>query len=424
MDSMDVNKGIAAVLVAGIAFFLTGLLGDNLIFDTPPSKPALDIKVAPAPGAGTEKGPAGPAPIAPLLASANVQKGDQFVHQVCAACHSFNEGGKPIVGPNLYGIVGAPHDHEAGFSYSAALEKLKGQPWTYEALNKWLDDPQTYAPGTRMTYTGIKNNQTRGDVIAYLHTLSHNPVPFPKVTPEEKTAAANAGGAKPAGKQGPPEIDKLLASANVDKGKEFAGQVCAVCHTFDKGGHPIVGPNLYGVVGGPHDHEKGFDYSAALQKYKGQPWTYEALNKWLTDPQTYAPGTRMTFAGIKNPQTRADVIDWLHTLSDHPEPLPSAKPEEKAAAGKSTEKTAAASGSGAQPGAQAPAPGTAAPAGNHSATATASAPNSAPASSPNTIGPPNKAYNPAQQAPNAGSSAGGTGTSNAAPSTSSGNGNK
>ena len=411
MDSMDVNKGIAAVLVAGIAFFITGLLGDNFVFDTPPSKPALDIKVAPA--AGTEQGPTGPAPIAPLLAAANIQKGDQFVHQVCAACHSFNEGGAAIIGPNLYGIVGDPHDHMAGFAYSPALEKFKGKPWTYDALNKWLYDPQTYAPGTRMTYTGIKNGQMRADVIDYLHTLSKHPEPLPKVTPQEKAAAAG----KPAAQQGPPEIDKLLASANIQKGQQFASQVCSVCHSFNKGGHPIVGPTLYGVVGEPHDHEQGFDYSPALEKYKGQPWTYEALNKWLTDPQTYAPGTRMTYAGIKNPQQRADVIDWLRTLSDHPEPLPSAKPEEKAAAGQPAEKTATnAPAGGAPTGQQAPAPGTAAPAGNHSATASASAPNSAPASSPNVIGPPGKDYNAAKQAPNAGSSAGGTGTTNAPPS--------
>jgi len=201
MDSMDVNKAVAAVLVAGIAFFITGLLGDNFIFDKPPAKPPISIPnvEAPTEGGGAPQ-PAVLPPIAPLLASANIQKGQQFVDQVCSACHSFNKGGKPIVGPNLYGIVGSPHDHEAGFNYSPALEKFKGQPWTFEALNKWLDDPQTYAPGTRMTYTGVKNNQTRADVIDYLHTLSDNPEPLPK--PEAPTAAAEhapASGTAPAG---------------------------------------------------------------------------------------------------------------------------------------------------------------------------------------------------------------------------------
>lgn len=254
MDTMDVNKGIAAILVAGIAFFVTGMLGDNFVFDQPPAKPPINIPNVEATGPGGPEKPAELPPIAPLLASANIQKGEQFVGQVCAACHSFNKGGKPIIGPNLYGIVGAPHDHETGFDYSAALEKFKGQPWTYEALNKWLDDPQTYAPGTRMTYTGIKNNQTRADVIDYLHTLADNPEPLPK--PEAAPAQAAAAGA----------------------------------------------------------------------------------------------------------------------------------------------------------GANAPAPGTAAPAGNHSAMGNAAGPNSAPASSPNVTEPPSKAFNPAAQQPNAGTSAGGSGT--------------
>ncbi|HEX5327019.1 MAG TPA: cytochrome c family protein, partial [Acetobacteraceae bacterium] len=196
MDSMDVNKAVAAVLVAGIAFFITGMIGDNLVYEAALEKPVISIQgVQPAESTGGAPKPAELPPIAPLLASANVQKGDQFVHQVCSACHSFNKGGKPIVGPNLYGIVGAPHDHEAGFDYSAALQKFKGQPWTFEALNKWLHDPATYAPGTRMTYAGIKNNQTRADVIDYLRTLSDNPEPLPKV---EAATSAPAGTQAPA----------------------------------------------------------------------------------------------------------------------------------------------------------------------------------------------------------------------------------
>jgi len=199
MDSMELNKAIAAVLVAGIVFFLTGLVADNLVWEHPLAKSVLDIKGVPS--ASSEAAAPKPVelpPIAPLLAKADVAAGDKFVHTVCTACHSFNEGGKPIVGPNLYGIVGAPHDHEAGFDYSPALEKFKGQPWTYEALNHWLDDPQTYAPGTRMTFTGIKNNQQRADVIDYLHTLSPHPEPLPAVKPAAKAAPA-AGKAPAAG---------------------------------------------------------------------------------------------------------------------------------------------------------------------------------------------------------------------------------
>ena len=318
MDSMDVNKGVAAILVAGIAFFITGMIGDNLVSKTPASR--IEIKIG-APAATAAKGPAGPAPIAPLLAKADLGKGKAFVTQVCAACHSFNDGGKPIVGPNLYNVVGGPHDHEAGFAYSDALEKFKGKPWTYSALNHWLYDPAAYAPGTHMTFAGIPNDQLRADVIDYLHTLSPHPLPLPKVTapaPAKPAAPAKAAAA------GPAALDARLAAANVAKGKQFASGVCAACHSLNQGGKPIVGPNLWGVVGGPHDHEAGFAYSDALEKFKGKPWTFAALNAWLKNPAAYAPGTHMTFAGVPQPQLRADVIAYLDTLADKPVPLPKA----------------------------------------------------------------------------------------------------
>ena len=318
MDSMDVNKAVAAVLVAGIAFFITGMIGDNLITVTPAAKPAFTIQGTEPAATGAAK-PAGLPPIAPLLASADVAKGKAFANQVCAACHSLNKGGKPIVGPNLWGIVGDPHDHEAGFAYSDALLKFKGQTWTYDALNKWLYKPAAYAPGTHMTFGGIPDAKLRADVIAYLRTLSDNPKPLPAVT-----AAAPAAAATPASGGAPSGLDERLAKADVAKGKQFASGVCAACHSLNEGGKPIVGPNLWGVVGGPHDHEVGFAYSPALEKFKGKPWTFAALDEWLTDPAKYAPGTHMTFAGIPQPQLRADVIAYLDTLAKTPVPLPKA----------------------------------------------------------------------------------------------------
>jgi cytochrome c len=204
MDSLEVNKGIAAVLVAGIAFFLTGLIGDNLVRETVPEKPVLNIATAPAASTGEAK-PAGPAPIAPLLASADAKSGDQFAHKICVACHTFDKGGKPGVGPNLYGIVGAPHDHEEGFTYSPAMQKFKGQPWTYDALNEWLYKPGAYAPGTRMTFAGIPSDKQRADVIAYLRSLADNPEPLPSPQEAQKAAlpAAAAGGEKPAEPKAP-----------------------------------------------------------------------------------------------------------------------------------------------------------------------------------------------------------------------------
>lgn len=192
MDSMEVNKGIAAVLIGGILFFLTGLLGDILVRERVPEKPVLNIAAAPAATAGGEAKPAGPAPIEPLLASADPKAGEQYARRVCAACHTFEKGGKHGVGPNLYGVVGGPHAHESDFNYSPALAKLKGQPWTYEDLNKWLYKPSAYAPGTRMSFAGITNDKQRADVIAYLRTLSDNPPPLPSPEEAQKAAATPA----------------------------------------------------------------------------------------------------------------------------------------------------------------------------------------------------------------------------------------
>ena len=197
MDTMEVNKGIAAILIGGIIFFLIGLLGDHLVHQTEPEKPALAIAAAPEPSAGGPAAPTGPGDITALLASADTKVGEQFTHRVCIACHTFDKGGKNGVGPNLYGVVERPRDSEPGFSYSPAMEKFKGKPWSYDALNEWLYKPSAYVPGTRMSFAGITSDKQRADVIAYLRTLSDHPAPLPEAKPAAAPAPA-AGGAAPA----------------------------------------------------------------------------------------------------------------------------------------------------------------------------------------------------------------------------------
>jgi cytochrome c len=179
MDSMEINKGVAAVLVVGIVFFLTGLVGMNLVSEKRLEKPAITIQGAPAaePAGGAPKEEA-PPPIAPLLAKADVATGESTAKKLCSSCHTFTDGGKAGVGPNLYGVVGGPHGHMEGFNYTAGL-KAKAGPWTFDELNEWLHKPSSYVPGTRMAFAGIKNDQQRADVIAYLRSLSPNPVPLP-----------------------------------------------------------------------------------------------------------------------------------------------------------------------------------------------------------------------------------------------------
>ena len=135
----------------------------------------------------------------------------------------------------------------------------------------------------------------------------------------EAAAPAGGGEAAPAAEAQP--IGALLASANAENGEKTAKK-CAACHSFDKGGANKVGPNLWGVVNRPIAEHEGFSYSAALSEKKGQPWDYDHLNHFLTSPKAYAPGTKMSFAGISKDAERADVIAYLRSLSDDPAPLP------------------------------------------------------------------------------------------------------
>ena len=120
---------------------------------------------------------------------------------------------------------------------------------------------------------------------------------------------------------GPSPIEPMMAKADPAAGEATAGKVCAVCHNFQEGGAAKIGPDLYGVLGRAQAAAPGFDYSTALKAHKGQ-WTYDELNKWLYKPATYAPGTRMAFAGFTSDKQRADVIAYLRSLSKNPEPLP------------------------------------------------------------------------------------------------------
>ena len=181
-----------------------------------------------------------------------------------------------------------------------------------------------------------------------------------------------AGGAAPAVAAEPP-IETVLASASPEHGAQIAKQ-CEACHNFQEGQGAKVGPDLYGVVDRPIASAPGFNYTAALKSASqtlGGKWTFDALNKWLTHPSAVAPGTAMTFAGLSNEKQRADVIDYLDTLSAHPVPLPTAQgaaPPAAPAAKPPATAAAPAPASGSPPAAapsspSPPAPAPAAPAG-------------------------------------------------------------
>ncbi|MBM3592634.1 MAG: cytochrome c family protein [Alphaproteobacteria bacterium] len=126
-------------------------------------------------------------------------------------------------------------------------------------------------------------------------------------------AAAQAAAAPAAPALEP--ITPLLAAANVQNGQQLAQRQCASCHSLNEGGRNGVGPNLYGIVGAKHAHSEGFAYSAAIRGMASKPWTYEELNAWIANPRAYAPGNKMTYAGMASAQSRADLLAYLRSIS-------------------------------------------------------------------------------------------------------------
>jgi cytochrome c len=116
-----------------------------------------------------------------------------------------------------------------------------------------------------------------------------------------------------------------LASADPAAGEQVFKK-CTACHNADKGGANALGPNLWGMMGEPIGKGHGFAFSPALAGVGGT-WNWENMSAWLASPKKFAPGTKMTFAGLSNPQDRANVIAFLNSRSDAPLPLPAAPAE-------------------------------------------------------------------------------------------------
>jgi cytochrome c len=164
----------------------------------------------------------------------------------------------------------------------------------------------------------------------------------------------------------PPDWGTILPTADLAAG-EAAFARCKSCHTVAAGGANGIGPNLFGVVGGPVTHSAGFAYSEAMIAHKGEApaWGLDELDQFLTAPGRYVPGTKMSFAGIRDTQTRVNLIAWLRSQGSGGMAIPAPDPAR-------------------QPGAApaAPVEGAAPVAGAETAAADAAAPAATPAAPP------------------------------------------
>ncbi|WP_297799076.1 cytochrome c family protein [uncultured Brevundimonas sp.] len=157
---------------------------------------------------------------------------------------------------------------------------------------------------------------------AVYHTKAPEKMGYFVDAPEE-----SAGGDAPAL---PIDWGTVLPTADVAAG-EAAFARCQACHTINAGGASGIGPNLHGVLGGPVMHAAGFAYSDAMAKHKAEAptWGYDEIDKFLTAPGRYVPGTKMSFAGIRDEQTRINLIAYLRTQGSSlgiPAPDPSRQP--------------------------------------------------------------------------------------------------
>ena len=149
--------------------------------------PAGDAKpaemAATAPAEETAASPAAGAPAGGVLAmigSQDIADGEKVARK-CKACHAFEEDGKNKSGPPLWGIVNKPVATAEGFRYSAAMQEFGegGKTWTYAELDAYLTAPKTHIPKTKMAFAGLKKEEDRAAILAYLRSLSSDPAPLP-----------------------------------------------------------------------------------------------------------------------------------------------------------------------------------------------------------------------------------------------------
>ena len=179
MDSFELNKIVAAVLMVALLVIGIGKLSDVIFHVEKPKTPgyAVDVEQAVITSVASSETSEEKIDIAALMALGELAVGEK-VFKKCAACHSIVKGGKNNIGPALYNVVGRQTGVVNDYKYSKALSGY-GKQWTYEELNGYLIKPAKWIKGTKMAYAGLRKEKDRASVILYLNQNSDNPLPLP-----------------------------------------------------------------------------------------------------------------------------------------------------------------------------------------------------------------------------------------------------
>ncbi|MEM9206651.1 MAG: cytochrome c family protein [Pseudomonadota bacterium] len=178
MNAFEINKIAGAVFGSALLAVGLGVISDLLFYHAPPQTAGYVIELPDAVETEVVEEEVTPFPV--LLASASIDAGETAVRK-CSACHSFEQGGANKVGPNLWNVVGNAKARKDDFGYSSALSDLgsAGELWGFEELNGFLENPRNYLTGTSMAFAGVRKPEERADIIAYLNSLSEEPLPLP-----------------------------------------------------------------------------------------------------------------------------------------------------------------------------------------------------------------------------------------------------
>ena len=179
MDSFEVNKIIAAVLLVALLVIGIGKIADIVFYVEKPKTAGYKVEVAEDSNANQDAKASEieEIDISVLLAMGNVEHGEK-VFKKCSACHVVNKGGENKIGPVLYGVLGRQVAALSNYKYSKAMAAYD-KTWTFEEMNGYLRKPQSYIKGTKMAFAGLRKEKDRASVILYLNQNSDSPLPLP-----------------------------------------------------------------------------------------------------------------------------------------------------------------------------------------------------------------------------------------------------